>query len=104
MNCVWVLKYVGWLTFQVIAFATNESIPVLEEKETPTGQQLRLDILQKYYLVARQVVEKFLADFPYRKKIDDVIDALCLAITGMLGLEHGFMTITECLRWIARVY
>ncbi|WP_026886848.1 DUF429 domain-containing protein [Clostridium beijerinckii] len=29
------------------------------------------------------------------REIDDVIDALCLAITGVIGLENGFETISE---------
>ncbi|WP_419762031.1 hypothetical protein [Clostridium beijerinckii] len=29
------------------------------------------------------------------REIDDVIDALCLAITGVIGLENGFETILE---------
>lgn len=51
--------------------------------------------MERYYPSAREVVEKFLADVPFRKKIDDVIDALCLAVTGMLGLENGLKTIPE---------
>ena len=27
--------------------------------------------------------------------LDDVIDALCLAVTGMLGLENGLISIPE---------
>ena len=73
----------------------NSNRPVLENKSTNEGQQKRLDILERYYPSAREVVEKFLADVPYRKKIDDVIDALCLAVTGMIGLESGFKTIPE---------
>ncbi len=69
--------------------------PVLEKKSTNEGQQRRLEILRRYYPDASQVVERFLTDVPYRKKIDDVIDALCLAVTGMLGLENGFKTIPE---------
>jgi len=73
----------------------NSNRPVIENKSTNEGQQKRLEILRKYYPGVSEVVEKFLADVPYRKKIDDVIDALCLAITGMLGMENGFMTIPE---------
>ncbi|WP_425802542.1 DUF429 domain-containing protein [Desulfitobacterium sp. Sab5] len=65
----------------------NNSEPVYEKKSTLEGQQKRLEILQQYYPQAKEVVEKFLADGPYRKKIDDVIDALCLAVIGKLGLE-----------------
>ncbi|WP_165904944.1 DUF429 domain-containing protein [Dehalobacter sp. 14DCB1] len=73
----------------------NENRPVLEDKTTNEGQQKRLEILRRYYPDANQVIEKFLADVPYRKKIDDVIDALCLAVTGKIILENGLKTIPE---------
>lgn len=73
----------------------NNNKPVMENKLTLEGQQKRLDILESYYSDARRVVEKFLNDVPYRKKIDDVIDALCLAVTGKLILELGLKTIPE---------
>ncbi|WP_368293086.1 hypothetical protein [Dehalobacter sp. TBBPA1] len=33
-------------------------------------------------IIPRPVVEKYLAYVPYRQKTDDVIDALCLTVTG----------------------
>lgn len=73
----------------------NNNKPVLENKLTEEGQQKRLDILEKYYPDSRRVVEKYLNDIPFRKKIDDVIDALCLAVTGELILKLGKKTIPE---------
>jgi predicted RNase H-like nuclease len=54
-----------------------------------------LEVLQRYYPEARLVVNQYLADIPYRKKTDDVIDALCLAVTSMIGIEDGFGTVPE---------
>lgn len=73
----------------------NGNRPVLEDKKADVGQQKRLEILQRYYPNASRVVEKFLADVQYRKKKDDVIDALCLAVIGILGLNNGFRFIPE---------
>ena len=73
----------------------NNNQPILEHKTSAEGQQKRLGILRKYYPKADQVVEKFLADVPYRKKIDDVVDALCLAVMGRVILEKGLKTIPE---------
>jgi predicted RNase H-like nuclease len=73
----------------------NNNQPILEHKTSAEGQQKRLGILRKYYPKADQVVEKFLADVPYRKKIDDVVDALCLAVMGRLILEKGLKTIPK---------
>ena len=73
----------------------NENRPVFEDKTTNDGQQKRLEVLRRYYPDANQVIGKFLADVPYRKKIDDVIDALCLAVMGKLIIERGVKTIPE---------
>lgn len=73
----------------------NCNKPIMENKLTEEGQQKRLDILERYYPDSRRVVEKYLSDVPYRKKIDDVIDALCLAVTGKLIIELGLKTIPE---------
>ena len=79
-----------------ICFAKlNYDKAVLENKTKPDGQKKRLGILQKYYNNSDLVINKFLTEVPARKKIDDVIDALCLAITGVIGLKNGFKTIPE---------
>ncbi|WP_282432349.1 MULTISPECIES: DUF429 domain-containing protein [unclassified Dehalobacter] len=46
----------------------NKNQPIIENKRTKEGEQKRLDVLQRYYPEARRVVEKILADVPYRKK------------------------------------
>jgi len=73
----------------------NDNHPILEHKTTAEGQKKRLEVLEKYYTEANQVVAKFLADVPYRKKTDDVIDALCLAVIGKIVFEKGLKTIPE---------
>ena len=73
----------------------NNNQPIFEHKTSVEGQQRRLEILSKYYSQANKVVDKFLADVPSRKKIDDVIDALCLAVMGRIILEKGLKTIPE---------
>lgn len=73
----------------------NNNQPILEHKTSTEGQQKRLRILRKHYPEADQVVENFLADVPFRKKTDDVIDALCLAVMGEKILEKGLKTIPE---------
>lgn len=77
-----------------ICFAKlNDNKAVAENKTKKDGQKKRLEILKKYFKNSELVVEKFLEEVPKRKKIDDVIDALCLAVTGCIGLEYGFETI-----------
>lgn len=73
----------------------NNNQPILEDKISVEGQQKRIEVLRKYYPQADQVIDKFLADVPYRKKIDDVIDALCLAVMGKIILKKGIKTVPE---------
>lgn len=73
----------------------NNEKAVLENKTKIEGQKKRIDILSKYYKDTDKVVSKFLNDVKSRKKIDDVLDALCLAVNGALGLENGFGCILE---------
>ncbi len=73
----------------------NNNQPILEDKKTDEGKEKRIEVLKKYYPQADQVVDKFLADIPYRKKTDDVIDALCLAVMGKVILEKGIKTTPE---------
>jgi predicted RNase H-like nuclease/predicted house-cleaning noncanonical NTP pyrophosphatase (MazG superfamily) len=73
----------------------NNGEVVIENKTKLEGQQIRLDILKKYYSDSHLVIAKYLKDVPARKKIDDVIDALCLAVMGVIGLENGFETIPK---------
>lgn len=67
----------------------------LGDKKTEAGRSRRLELLEKYYPDAADVVEKFLQDVPGRKKTDDVVDALCLAVMGMQIAEKGMRTVPE---------
>ncbi|EDT73544.1 DUF429 domain-containing protein [Clostridium butyricum] len=79
-----------------ICFAKlNGDKAVIENKTKEDGQKKRLEILKKYYSDSKRVVEKFLQEVPSRKKIDDVIDALCLSVTGFLGMKYGLNSIPK---------
>lgn len=73
----------------------NNGQAVLENKTKPEGQQRRLEILKRYYNESDLVIDKYLKDVPTRKKIDDVIDALVLAVSGVIGLENKFETMPK---------
>ena len=70
-------------------------ITFLGDKKSPEGQKMRLEILEKYYPGASCVVESFLEEVPGRKKTDDVIDALCLAVMGREIVRKGARTVPE---------
>lgn len=67
----------------------NGNQPIMENKTTAEGHNKRLEVLKRHYPAADKVIEKFLAVGPNRKKTDDVVDALCLAVTGRLIVENG---------------
>jgi len=63
--------------------------PIMENKTTAEGRNKRMEVLRRHYPAGDKVIEKFLADGPNRKKTDDVVDALCLAVMGRLIVENG---------------
>ena len=63
----------------------NNGQPVLEKKKEKEGQEKRLSILERYYPEAGKVLGESIS----KERIDDVIDALCLAVVGRLSLSGG---------------
>ena len=56
---------------------------------------MRLRVLERYYDQTAAFMEYVSADPKLAKVVEDCIDALCLAVTGKLGLKHGFKSIPE---------
>lgn len=81
--------------FAMLNAKINGPEPIYDNKKTPTGIEKRLDLLSKYYDRTDEIRELIHSDAKLKRFKDDVIDALCLAVTGMLGFENGFMTIPE---------
>lgn len=73
----------------------NRNSPILENKKTLTGIKKRMDLLSRYYPESYSVVKSFqkIAPSVLSTKLDDVIDALALAVVGLLGLKNGFYTV-----------
>jgi len=67
----------------------------LGDKKTQEGKTKRLELLEEYWPGAAVAAEKFLADVPGRKKTDDVVDALCLAVMGREMAMNGMRTVPE---------
>nr|WP_242987708.1 DUF429 domain-containing protein [Anaerobacterium chartisolvens] len=69
--------------------------PIYESKHTEEGQYARFTVLEQYYDRAADFVQ-YIHGHPRLSKIsEDCIDALCLAVTGMLGIKNGFRTVPE---------
>lgn len=73
----------------------NSGKPILDNKNQPEGLRIRIELLSRYYDGTEEIIDYAKKHSKLRSCLDDVADALCLAVTGMLGLENGFTTIPE---------
>lgn len=75
-------------------YVLNKHIPMAYPKLSQAGKDERIDVLRRYCKVDT-LVKKYLCDVPGRKKTDDLLDALSLAIIGKLGMENGLTSLPE---------
>lgn len=68
----------------------NQGTGLAHSKHTPEGIAERIVILQYYGIDASYVL-----DGVKPKQYEDVLDALCLAVSAKIGCENGFRTIPE---------
>lgn len=79
-----------------LAFLTlNDYQPLKFSKLTKEGEEERISILNRHCNSVTQLIEQYKSDVPYRKKIDDLLDAFSLALIGQLGLRNGFHLFPE---------
>lgn len=71
------------------------AMPIFENKKTEEGIDRRFEVLSRYYEKTDEIREVLYSDDKLKGIKDDIIDALCLAITGMLGYKNGFKTIPQ---------
>jgi predicted RNase H-like nuclease len=69
-----------------LCFATLSGAPMKHNKKTQAGYEERLELLAKLYPQAEVIVNHTLAAYP-RKEVsrDDIVDALVLAVSALLG-------------------
>ena len=81
--------------FAVLSSEGKYIEPIYESKHTEDGQFIRIRVLEQYYDQTSEFIE-YISEHPKLGKImEDCIDALCLAVTGMLGIKNGFRSIPE---------
>ncbi|MBR4291619.1 MAG: DUF429 domain-containing protein, partial [Oscillospiraceae bacterium] len=68
----------------------NRGVGLQYSKHTPEGIAERVALLKQYGVVAAPVLTSFKP-----KQHEDVLDAVCLAVSAKMGIENGFMTIPE---------
>jgi len=71
----------------------NGGRPVLENKKTESGIDSRYSLLSKHLPNLDSFYIYVTQNAFYRSRVDDVLDALCLAVIGRFGLTNGFRTI-----------
>ncbi len=59
-----------------------------ENKKTYEGTRKRIELLRQYYKKTESMIAFVNKDPKLSKCIDDVVDALCLAVTGMMGIKQ----------------
>lgn len=62
--------------------------PVYVNKKTYEGTRKRIEFLRQYYDKTESIIDFVNKDQKLSKCMDDVIDALCLAVTGMIGIKE----------------
>lgn len=68
----------------------NGGQPILQNKKTSEGSAARIRVLQSVYPRTRELIEFFKTKYPrLSSKLDDVLDALALAVIGGIALKSG---------------
>ncbi|MBK1809503.1 DUF429 domain-containing protein [Clostridium sp. YIM B02505] len=83
------------ICFAMLNFDGTRAMHIFENKKTQEGIERRLEVLSRYYGKIDEIREVLYSDVKFKAIKDDIIDALCLAITGMLGYKNGFKTIPK---------
>lgn len=81
--------------FTMLSLDRRVKEPIYENKKTEEGIRKRLELLEHYYQRTADVSE-FLHNHPiFSKMVDDVVDALCLAVVGLQGDKSKLKSIPE---------
>lgn len=73
----------------------NSGVPLFENKKTYEGVRKRIELLSRYYEKTEELIAYVSGHDQLKTMMDDVMDAFCLAVTGMLSLEKGLKRIPE---------
>lgn len=77
-------------------------MPLYNSKHTEDGSWDRVGVLEEFYEKTRDFVSHISAHPVLKKHQVDCMDALCLAVSGFLGLENGVASIPEVMAKDAR--
>lgn len=73
---------------------SGEDLHFSKNEAGQKGVKERLNILSRLEAKAPALVDGFSKDYPSKHmRLDDIVDALCLAITAKFGFHHGFQQV-----------
>ena len=71
----------------------NGGTPIYESKKTKEGLEARLSVLRQHTQNIDRLLEDIYRQPGMKKRLDDIIDAICLAVVGNLGRTNKFLSI-----------
>ena len=80
---------------ELIFAVLNKGNPVLASKASYFGTEARISILRKYLFNIDNKINEISCDKTLKRCLDDVLDAICLAVIGKIGVNSGFITIPK---------
>lgn len=81
------------ICFAVLATKHDFYLPLYNSKHTEQGFWDRVEVLEEFYDKTREFVSYISSHPVLRSHQVDCMDALCLAVSGLLGLHNGFTSI-----------
>ncbi|MDR3564559.1 MAG: DUF429 domain-containing protein [Negativicutes bacterium] len=72
----------------------NDGKPLTSKKTERTGVEERKMVLGRYFPQTEKALGEIMVQYP-RRLLDDFIDAMVLAVSGLLGMKNGFDTIPK---------
>lgn len=81
------------ICFAVLATKDDFYLPLYNSKHTEDGFWDRVEVLGEFYDRTREFVSHISSHPLLRSHQVDCVDALCLAVSGLLGLNNGFTSI-----------
>ncbi|WP_206812923.1 DUF429 domain-containing protein [Paradesulfitobacterium ferrireducens] len=73
----------------------NSGEPIYDNKHTYQGARKRIELLSRYYDKTEEIISYANNSPKLMNCLDDVIDALCMAVTGMIAHDNLLKTIPE---------
>ena len=80
---------------EFVFMTLNGGTPIYESKKTKKGFNARLSLLRQHTQNIDMLLEDIFRQPGMKKRFDDIIDAICLAVAGNLGKTNKFLSIPD---------